>query len=170
MELIDEGIGHHHLARQRDILVHEGVEAAPDHVAHRIAHRRDIHGQPLPRQPVELDRGLGDVDRQVSHALEIGHHLEGGGNAPEIAGRRLPEREDPETELVDFLLEMVNLAVTLDHRLRPRRVALGERRQRIRNQPLHMRGHPQELGAQIFEILLELARQMPIVGLGFAHG
>ena len=67
-----------------------------------------------------LDR-LGDVDRRVAHALEVGGDLHRRDQEAEVAGRRLLQRQHPVAGVVDLLLELVDLGVGADHRVSARR-------------------------------------------------
>ena len=60
---------------------------------------------------VQVERPLGDVHRQVAHALEVGDDLERGGDEAQVGRRRLAQRQDAPAGVVDLHLEPVDLAV-----------------------------------------------------------
>ena len=62
----------------------------------------------------QLDGALGDVRGEVADALEVGGDLEGRGDEPQVARRRLVQREQLERQVVDLDVEPVHRVVALD--------------------------------------------------------
>jgi hypothetical protein len=74
----------------------------------------------------ELDRALADVHRQVSDALEVGHHLERERNEAQVRGHGLALGQDQQTQLVGLHLELIYLVIVLDGATRENDVALHQ--------------------------------------------
>ena len=50
----------------------------------------------------QRQRALGDVDRQIAHALQVGVDLEGGDDQAQIGRHGLLQRQQVDGELVDL--------------------------------------------------------------------
>ncbi len=160
VKLIDAQVADHHLLGQSRVLAHEGIQAPMDHVAGRHRHLRDVDVGLELRLAVDLDRRLGDVDAQVAHPLEVGHHLEGGGDVAEVGRGGLPQGEDADADLVDLLLEEVDFLVARDDALGLGRVPLDHGRDHQVDQRLDLAGHEEQLVAKLVQLLIELAREV----------
>jgi len=106
---------------------------------------------------------LGDVHGQVAHALEVGHHAQGGDEHPEVAGHRLLQREELEAELLDPLALGVDVGVVGDDLLGELRVGLEQGRGGPADGGADLPGHGDELVDDQIELLVVGVAHAPTV-------
>jgi hypothetical protein len=106
-----------------------------------------------------------DVDGQVAHALQVGDDLERGGDEAQVAGGRLPQRQDAPAGLVDGHLHAVDHPVPGLHLLGQGGVALDHGAHAAGDGGLDQAAHLEELLAQRGELGL-----VGLVGVGLRHG
>ena len=99
---------------------------------------------------------LGDVDRQIADALEIGVDLDRGHDGPQIGGHRLVERQQLEAAIVQLDVEIVDRLVAGQHGLQRLGVALDDRHDGDAHPFLGQAAHCQQPLLQRLELLLEM--------------
>jgi hypothetical protein len=97
------------------------------------------------------------VRGHVADAFEVGRDLERRGDQAEIARRWLVEGEELQAEIVDLDVEPVDRVVAVDDRPRQRRVALGQRPDRLCDLVLDEAAHLEDRRAELRELLLVAA-------------
>ena len=110
------------------IEVDKGIQGLADHGTGQVGHALKIGRDGNQRATVQGQGPLGDVLRQVAHALQVGVDQHGGGDAPQIDGHRLVQSQNLETLLLDQVFLSVDFVVSVDHLLGQRRVVLLQRR------------------------------------------
>ena len=94
---------------------HERVERVAQHRLGDRRHARDVD-QLLDRRVRRVAaRRLGDVDREVADAFEIGVDLHRRDDRAQVGGHRLVERQQREAAVVDLDVERVERAVAGEH-------------------------------------------------------
>ena len=92
----------------------------------------------------------------VADALEVVRDLEGAGDEPQVAGKRLLERQQSQAALVDVDLHPVDDRVVREHLARQRGVAALQGADRLLDDALDPTPHEQNLLLQGFELELEV--------------
>ena len=102
----------------------------------------------------QSDRSFGDVGGVVRDALEIAGDLERGQDLAEIARHRLAERQQPDDERIDLLLELVDPQIGLDGPGRKRGIAFDDCLDGIGELLLREPAHPGNQVRQVLEFLV----------------
>jgi hypothetical protein len=98
----EDGVGHFFVAAD------EGIETAADHGLDEAGHAGQVDAGAR-RRAFEIRRDpLGDVDDEITHALEVAVDFNGGGEEAEVAGDGLVERGEANGNLIDFDIELVD--------------------------------------------------------------
>ena len=103
-----------------------------------------------------LARGLGDVDREIADALEVGVDLDGRDDRPQIDGHRLVERQQREAAAIELDVEPVQWLVAADHAIDQIAIAVD---QPFDCQPHLLFGeaaHLEQPSLQMLELLLKM--------------
>ncbi len=133
---LDEGIVAHAVddivhfedcLRKFDLPFDERLQRAPHHGADRGPHAGDVHRQIGGGKFDHVHDALGDVDRLVSYALEVGIDLGDGENEAQVDGHGLLHGEQVERRLVDFALGGIDQALAFEHHLAASKIALDIR-------------------------------------------
>jgi predicted Rdx family selenoprotein len=140
--LFDDGLG---LGR---IAVDERVERLAQLLLAEQRELGQIVHRPQRRGLVQVERALGDVDREISDALEVDDDLQRGGDEAQIARGGLAQREQAAARFVDRDLEAVDLAIGGHHLVGELGVPLGERAHPERDLGLHLAAQIEQLVAQ----------------------
>src|SRR5262249_8451530 len=119
VEAVDE-------AGQLDVEGNEGGEALADHGGRQVGQAPELPGDREQRRPGQVDGVLGDLLGQVAHALQVDNDHHGGGDAAQVDGHRLVERQHLEALLVDVVFLVVDLHLAVDDLAGHLDVALGQ--------------------------------------------
>ncbi len=104
-----------HALRERRVAADECVERVAQHALRDHRHLGDVD-QPLDRRVDRVaKRRLGDVDRQVADALEVGVDLHSRDDRAKIHGHRLIERQQREAALIDLDVQRIDWLVADQH-------------------------------------------------------
>ena len=115
VERIDLGIALDHFLGQRGIARGIGGQHVADHAAGHFGHRRQ-QGQRLePGAALDVAGALGDVLGIVADALEDAGDLQPGDHFAQIVGHRRAQRQHPDRQFIDIVLDRVDAAIALDH-------------------------------------------------------
>ena len=106
--------------------------------------------------PVPLRR-LGDVDREVADAFEIGVDLDRREDRPQVGGHRLVQREQPEAAVVDLDVQLVDRLVADQHGLDLVEIALGQTVHRSAHALLGEPAHLEQPRREQLELVLEMS-------------
>ena len=113
LELVDFVVGEKDGLRHLLVPLHKGIKAAADHGLHKLGHSRDIDAWPR-RSTVQERRGsLGHVDHQIAHPLQVAVDLDCRCQEAEILRHRLVQGRQPNCNLIDFDIELVNPVLDL---------------------------------------------------------
>jgi hypothetical protein len=120
------------------------------HLLHRRAQllRHGHRGHPQARD-------LGDVDREVTHPLELADHAQRRDDDPQVAGDRLLERQQRERRVVDALAGGVDRLVVADHLLGGVHVAGHQRPGGLAYGDLDLSADLGEVGEDAVELVME---------------
>ena len=119
----------------------------------------------------EFDRGVGDLGRLVPHPLQIPHGLDDGQHQTQIAGRRLPPREDEAAFLVYADLLGVYLVIGGDDLAAEAAVGLYHRGHGVTQLPVHQAAHLKHVLLHLLQFQIELAGDVMAVAFGLGvHG
>ena len=101
--------------RQREVAAHVRIERPSKHRLSDLGHPRNVD-QLLHRRSLQVPpRGLGDVHREVSDAFEIGVDLHRRDDGAQVGRDALAQREQLETAVVDFDVELIDRLVAGEH-------------------------------------------------------
>src|SRR5271157_4749359 len=108
-QLVDGVVRNQHGAGKLRVAFHKSIQAFANHCLHAAGHGRNINEG--------LDQGLvhqgkctlDDVDRQISHPLEVVVDLNGGGEKAQVGGHGLLESQQLGSEIVDLDLHAIDL-------------------------------------------------------------
>ena len=103
-----------------------------------------------------LPRRLGDVDREVADALEIGVDLHRRDNGAQVHGHRLIERQQREAAVVDLDMERVERAVADEHARDEIAVAIDQALDRQSDLLLRQPAHLEQASLELLELLLKM--------------
>ena len=142
------------------VLPHEGVEAAPDHLAGDLRHPRQVDVGLELGLLVEGQDPLGDVDGHVADPLEVAVDLDGRRDEAQIAGDGLTQGQKADALLLDLRVEPVDLGVSVDDRPGQVRLAVQQGCQDVFDRMLRE-------GPQVEQVLLD-ALQLHLVVLARA--
>ena len=146
---------------------HEGVEAVFEHALGGIGHARDVDIGLERRLVVQLNGALADVHGQVPHALQVGDDLDGRGDEPEIAARRLPEGEHADAVVLDLHIEGVDRAIAVDDGDRQGVVALHQGLDGFPDGVFHQASHLEHAFFKGLDVLLFLlGHEKLLLGMG----
>ena len=117
----------------------------------------------------QRDRALGDVGGVVADAFEVAADLQRGENLAQVARHRLAQRQQPDRQIVELALELVDLGVAFDDAGGERAVALGDRIDRrgelAFGEPAHLDDHvvePAQLLVVAFDDVFGWHRDLPL--------
>ena len=102
-------------------------------------------------------RRLGDVDREVADALEVGVDLHGRDDRPQVDGHRLVEREQREAAVVDLDVQPVHRLVAAQHAVDQFAIAIDERLHGEAHLFLGQAAHLEQPGLELLQLLLKVA-------------
>ena len=125
----------------------------------RDTHRARVHlleevrqGRRDHRMRVPQSRDLGEVARQVAHALEARAHPQRRDDGAQVAGHRLLLGDEEHAPLVEVLLQGVDRAVGVDDPLGQRQVTREQRAPRLVDGDAHLAAHGGQVGAERSEL------------------
>ena len=99
---------------------------------------------------------LGDVQREVTHPLDVGDHAQARDDDAQVAGDRLLAGEQVERVGLDLLVELVDRRVAGDHRLGGLQVGVEQRLGRVVDGASRQPGDVDERRRDRVEILVVL--------------
>ena len=92
----------------RDVLFEKRLHRVVEHGHGHLRQPADIDNRPERRQRDQPQGGLRDVHRLVADALEVGVHLDRRAHVPKVRRDRMLQRQQPERQVVDLELELVD--------------------------------------------------------------
>ena len=112
---------------------------------------------------IKRQRTLGDADRQVPHAFEVGVDLEGRNNQPQVGRHGLLKGKQVNGELVDLDFDGVNARFCAENLFGGVAVLLRDRADTALDGGLDDRAHFEQLGLQLFQFFDKVAQdgQLP---------
>ena len=134
----------------------ERVERVAQHRLRDRRHARDVD-QLLDRRVRRVAHGrLGDVDRQVADALEVGVDLHRRDDRAQVGGHRLVQRQQREAAVVDLDVQRVERLVAGQHALDQVAVALDEPLDREAHFFFGQAAHFEQPGLELLELFLKV--------------
>jgi hypothetical protein len=133
----------------------EGFESAPHHRTHGGGHASYINGQLDGWQFDQIHDPLGDVDRLIAYALEVGIDLGHREDEAEIGCRRLLGGEDVEGHFIDLALGGVDEALVFEDELAAREIAFGVGLGGAIDRQFRKTAHAEQLLAEVLHLLLK---------------
>ena len=101
-------------------------------------------------------RRLGDVDREVADALEVGVDLDGGDDRAQVGRHRLIERQQREAAAVDLDVQRVERLVAGEHAVDQIAVALDQPLDRQAHLFFGQAAHLEQPRLELFELFLKM--------------
>ena len=117
---------------------------------HPLEHRPHLRGQHRARVPPP--GGLGHVDRQLPHPLQVGHDPQRRDDDPQVGRDGRLQREQLERDILDAGPHVVELDVAGDHVLGEREIAVDQRSVRIAQRVGDDMAHPCTVFAEVGEL------------------
>jgi hypothetical protein len=133
------------------------------------AQRLQAHQQGLVLLREFLQRGAADFIRNVTNTLQLGDGLDDCHHQTQIARRRLAFRDNAHAGLVDSDFHHVDVFVAFNDALRQLAVLIVHCSNRIRKLLLDHAAHGHYLGANAFQLCVELAGNM-FIKIEVVHG
>ena len=140
-----------------DVAANDGVEGVTDHFFGDFGHAREIDVGFYAWMAQDADAGLGDVDGLIADALEVVVDAGDGEDEAEVGGHQLMQREELEDAVVDFELELVDLAFFVEDALGELFVGVENAVNGLVDGPLGERAHPEEAFFDDVEVFFEVA-------------
>src|SRR6266850_1892441 len=97
------------------IRIHECVQALLQDLLRRFGHYSKIDQTLQFGLLDQLDRAFRNIDPDIADALNVLYDFESGSNKSQVARDWLLEREDLETQVIDFNFECVEFVIAFDH-------------------------------------------------------
>ena len=99
---------------------------------------------------------LGDIDGEVTDALEVGIDLDGGDDRAQVDRHRLVQRQELEAAAVDLDVQLVDRRVAGQHAVDDGRVALDESADGRADAVLGEAAHFEQPCLELFELFLKV--------------
>ena len=145
-----------HASRGVHIVAHEGIQAVPHHPSDKIPHGGKVERD---RQRVvgpQPARALGDVDRDVPHALQVVVYLQHGDDVPQVTRDGLMQGQHLEALHFDFDLALVDPIVSLQNAPGEGRPAMDDRLDGVIGCILHKGAQGEDLLGETIEVASEM--------------
>jgi hypothetical protein len=125
-----------------------------------LRHARDVD-QLLDRGVREVaQRRLGDVDRQIADALEIGVDLDRRQDDAQVDRHRLVQRQQLDAAAVDLDVQLVDRRVAGEHLVDERPIAVDEAGDRRAHALLGEAAHLEQPRLELAQLLLEVRNRV----------
>ena len=115
----------------------------------------------LRRYVRQIQYDLGDVVGLIADAFHVRNHLQGRGDAAQVAGHRLLMQQQPQTQVLDVSLLPVDLPIQRRHLLGQRLIPCGQGLGGQRDHALAQRAHLDQLPMQLGQLLIKAAPHQP---------
>ncbi len=109
----------------------------------------------------QVHDALGNVDRLIAHALEVGVDLGDRENEAQIRGRRLLRGQDVEGQFIDLALGGVDEALVFEDQLAAGEIALGVCLGGAINRQFRETAHAEQFLPEVLHLLLKARAHHP---------
>ncbi len=113
------------------------------------------------RQLNQAHHALGDVDRLVADALQVGVDLGDRQNEAQVRGRRLLCGQNVEGHFIDLALGGVDQALVFEDQVAAREIALGVRLTGAIHRQFRQSAHAEQFLPQVLHLLLKARAHYP---------